>query len=185
MRIGLYFGSFNPIHNGHLIIAQHMMNTGIFDKIRFVISLQNPFKNTTDLLDENLRLNCVKKAIENNENFEASEIEFVLPKPSYTIQTVTAFRTNEPENEFSIILGSDNLEKLNEWKDIEKLLQYCDFHVYKRRGSDEIKPQMQGNFIFHDAPFLDISATYIRGLINAGKSIKYLVPDEVVALMKL
>src|SRR5690349_14498686 len=109
MRIGLYFGSFNPIHNGHLIIAQQMFNSGYFDKIRFVVSPQNPFKNDGDLIDEKIRLEIVSLAVAKNSAFEVSNAEFHLPRPSYTIQTLEKMIQEEPENSFSIIIGSDNL----------------------------------------------------------------------------
>ncbi len=180
MRIGLYFGSFNPVHNGHLIIAQHMMNSGHFDKIRFVVSPQNPFKNANELLDENLRYKMVSLAIKNNPAFEVSDAELDLPKPSYTIQTLDYLIKTEKQNAFSIILGSDNLEKLDQWKDIDQILRICDFHVYNRRGSQSISPKINANFTFHQAPFLDISATYIRELLHENKSVQYLVPDAIL-----
>ena len=179
MRTGLYFGSFNPIHTGHLIIAQHMLNTGLFDEIRFIVSPQNPFKNLSDLYPEKLRLKLVKNAIKADDGFSASDIEFKLPKPSYTIKTLEYFLITEPEISFSIIIGSDNLTKLHEWKDIETICKLCEFHVYSRPGSENIKPEIDGIFHFHTAPLLDISATHIRNLISEGKSIRYLVPDNV------
>ncbi|MCC7298046.1 MAG: nicotinate-nucleotide adenylyltransferase [Bacteroidia bacterium] len=179
MKIGLYFGSFNPIHNGHLIIAQHMLNTGLFDTIRFVVSPQNPFKKQEGLMDEKMRFEMVKTSILDNSNFEASDIEFQLPKPSYTIQTLQKLKSDEPENIFSIIMGSDQMKGLHEWKEIDSIKNMVDFHVYQRRGSEKHEPSIKGNFHFHEGPFLDISATYIRELIEQKKSIQYLVPENV------
>lgn len=179
-KIGLYFGSFNPIHNGHLIVAQNMLNSGYFDTIRFIPSPQNPFKNSDDLLDDHLRFNFVKDAIADNDNFEISDIEYSLPKPSFTIQTLLKFKENEPENKFSLIMGSDNLEKIHEWKSIAEITNICNFHVFLRRGSENKTPKISGEFIIHkDTPFIDISATYIRELIEKNKSIRYLVPKNV------
>ena len=183
MHVGLYFGSFNPIHNGHLIIAQQMQNSGAFDAVRFVVSPHNPFKNRDLMIDENLRLQMVLTAIESNLDFEASDAEFFLPKPSFTIQTISHFMAAEPENKFSIIMGSDNLEKLHEWKDINKLSRLCDFHIYRRRGSENMKSNVEGKFYFHEAPFLDISATFIREQLERGKSVRYLVPDILIPLL--
>lgn len=186
MKTGLFFGSFNPIHNGHLIIAQHMMNTGLFDRIRFVVSPQNPFKNNSDLWDEHLRFKLVQLAIADNTDFEVSDAEFHLPKPSYTIQTLQHFCRIEPDSEFSILIGSDNLSRLSEWKDIDAILQTCDIHVYARQGSDTELPLPNGRFHFYtDTPYLDISATFIRQELQQQKSVKYMVPEEVLKELKL
>lgn len=178
-RVGLYFGSFNPIHNGHLIIAQYMLNTELFDSIRFVVSPHNPFKNAADLLPENQRLKMVQLAIIGNPQFEISDIEFSLSKPSYTINTVKHFIENEPEVRFTIIMGGDNVSKLNEWKNIEQLSEMVDFHIYQRGGETAIKPGVKIQMTVHDSPTIDISATYIRNLLKTGKSIQYLVPEKV------
>lgn len=179
MKTGLFFGSFNPIHQGHLIIAQHMLNTGKFDEIRFIVSPQNPFKTDSELWPEELRLQLVKLAIEGNQQLSASAIEFELPKPSYTIQTLARLRETEPGKSFSIIMGSDNLSALHLWKDIEILAGMCSFDVYKR--SDSLKPEtpVVADITVHEAPLLDISATHIRNLIKNGKSVRYLLPESV------
>lgn len=180
MRIGLYFGSFNPIHAGHLIIAQFMYNTGNFDKIRFVVSPRNPFKNEADLLDDTLRLEMVKASIANNPAFEVSDIEYTLPTPSYTIQTLNYFFDSEPDNTFSMILGSDNVAGLSKWKDIQDISEICDFHVYSRTGTEGAKGMIQGEFTYYNAPIIGLSSTYIRELIKNKKSIQYMVPDAVL-----
>lgn len=177
-RIGLYFGSFNPIHNGHLIIAQHMVNEGPFDEIWFVVSPQNPFKEQKDLLPQNLRLELVNAAVKDNPQFRAMDIEFRLPVPSFTIQTLEHL-LEKSSNTFSIVMGSDNLPRLHEWKDIERLCKITDFHVYNRSGS-VLKCSVPGaRIIPYTAPFLDISATHIRHLLQQNKSIRYLVPEAV------
>lgn len=183
MRIGLYFGSFNPIHTGHLIIAQFMFNTGNFDKIRFVVSPRNPFKKESELMDDSLRLEMVKSSIKNNTAFEVSDIEYSLPTPSYTIQTLNYFFENEPDNTFSLILGSDNVGGLSKWKDIQEISEICDFHIYNRLGSEGMKGMIQGEFTYYDAPIIGLSATYIRELIKNKKSIQYMVPDAVLKLL--
>ncbi len=178
MRIGLYFGSFNPIHNGHLAVAQYMINSGVFDCIRFVVSPHNPFKSQDALFDENLRLNWVKLAISDNNSFECCDAEFHLPKPSYTINTLEYFLQQEPQHSFSIIIGSDNLHNIETWQQIETLCEKAAFHVYNRPGAD-IKLPSFGNFHLHHAPLIDISATYIRELLREKKSTQYLLPDVV------
>lgn len=177
-RVGLYFGSFNPIHNGHLIIAQHMLNEGPFDEIWFVVSPQNPFKEKRDLLPQNLRLDMVKAAIAGNPQLRAMDIEFRLPLPSYTIQTLEHL-LEKSSNQFSIVMGSDNLPRLHEWKDIAKLCALTDFHVYNRSGSELKCSVPKANITAYTAPFLDISATHIRSLLQQNKSIRYLVPEAV------
>ena len=179
MRIGLYFGSFNPIHNGHLAVAQYMLNSGIFDMVRFVVSPQNPFKKQDSLFDETLRLQWVKLAISDNAGFECSDAEFQLSKPSYTIHTVNHFIQQEAEHTFSIIIGSDNIHNIASWHSIEELCEKVDFHVYNRPGTAAEKLPDFGTFHWHNAPLMDISATYIRELLHNNKSIQYLVPDAV------
>lgn len=183
MRTGLYFGSFNPIHTGHLIVAQHMLNTGLFDEIRFIVSPQNPFKPATDLMPEELRLSMVKAAISENSKFTVSDVEFGLPKPSYTIQTLNRFREMEADKNYSIIMGSDNLRDLHLWKSIEEIAAICSFDVYNRPGSENTICEVRAEIRRHDAPFLDISATHIRNLLNRGKSIRYLVPEVVFSIL--
>lgn len=182
MHIGLYFGSFNPIHNGHLIVAEYMRQFAPFDKIRFVVSPHNPFKEPDDLMDDTKRLEMVKAAIADNENFELSDIEFSLSKPSYTIQTLERFKSDE-NAKFSLIMGSDNIPKLHEWKDIDKIAEICSFHIYNRRGNEMIKPNIDADFYFYEAPFIDISATHIRTLLAQKKSVRYLVPDKILPLL--
>ncbi len=175
MKCGLFFGSFNPLHTGHLLVAQHILNFGGLDEIRFVLSPQNPFKKTEDLADENLRMEILRLSVEDNPGFSASDVEFGLQRPSFTIQTIQHLQKTEPGTEFSLILGSDNLPMLNDWKDIDTLLQLVGFHVYGRRGTESFKGPKAGKFIFYEAPFLDISATHIRFLLDERKSIKYMV----------
>lgn len=178
MKIGLYFGSFNPIHTGHLIIANHVLNESNLQKIWFVLSPQNPFKNANGLLNEYDRLHLVQKAIEGNDSFRAMDIEFFLPKPSYTVHTLQYLREKYPSYTFSIIMGSDSFQNLPRWKNSEVILQNYPLVVYMRPGF-EITPANQPNIQIMKAPLLEISATHIRELVAGGKSIKYLVPDAV------
>ena len=178
MKIGLYFGSFNPIHNGHLIIAQHVLNETNLEQVWFVVSPQNPFKIQKHLLNEYDRLHLVKLAIEKSQQLKAVDIEFKLPKPSYTINTLTYLKEKYPQHEFSIIMGSDSLQNLDQWKNADQIIENYPIFVYTRPGF-EVNKQNVKQLITIKAPLLEISATHIRELIQSGKSIRYLVPDIV------
>jgi nicotinate-nucleotide adenylyltransferase len=183
MNIGLYFGSFNPIHHGHLIIAQHLLNETDIEQVWMVISPQNPFKPQKQLLNEYHRLHLVHLAIGDNNRIKASDIEFGLPKPSYTIDTITYLKEKYPQHNFSIIMGSDGLQNLDKWKNASKLMQENPFYVYRRPGFEVIQQPVK-KLIIVDAPLLEISATHIRELIRQQKSIRYLVPDSVIEELK-
>ncbi len=179
MHIGLYFGSFNPIHVGHLIIANHIVSHTDVDKVWFVLSPHNPLKESHSLLNEYDRLHLVELAIQENPKFRASNVEFHLPKPSYTIDTLAYLSEKFPLERFSVIMGSDSLQNIHRWKNHEYLLQQYDLIVYRRPGFPaEQKEGMR--LTVADAPLLDISATYIRNEIKAGRSVRYLIPDRVV-----
>jgi nicotinate-nucleotide adenylyltransferase len=179
MRIGLFFGSFNPIHSGHLLIANYMVDFTDMDKIWFVISPQNPFKVNDDLLDEKQRLNLLKLAIEDDERFEACDIEFSLERPSYTIHTLNHLSNLYPEHTFVPIIGGDNLQSFHKWKDYEKILDKHELYVYRRAGFHE-NPLLANHpkIKLFDVPLLNISSTYIREILQASKSIHYLVPEK-------
>jgi nicotinate-nucleotide adenylyltransferase len=178
MKIGLYFGSFNPIHVGHLIIANHVINNTGLDQVWFVVSPQNPFKTTASLLNEYQRLHMVNAAIEGETKLRASNVEFKLPKPSYTIDTLTYLQEKYPDYEFAIIMGSDGFQNLNKWKNYETLVKNYPFYIYKRPGF-EVTETFSANTTILNAPLLDISSTAIRNLIKEKKSIRFLVPDAV------
>ncbi|MEI9958304.1 MAG: nicotinate (nicotinamide) nucleotide adenylyltransferase [Ferruginibacter sp.] len=178
MTIGLYFGSFNPVHVGHLIIANHIVNTTELDQVWFVVSPQNPFKASASLLNEYQRLHLVNIAIDGETKLRASNVEFKLPKPSYTIDTLTYLAEKHPEHSFSIIMGSDGFQNLNKWKNYETLIKNYAIYIYKRPGF-EITETFGANIKILDAPLLDISSTRIRSLIKEKKSIRFLVPDVV------
>jgi nicotinate-nucleotide adenylyltransferase len=179
MRIGLFFGSFNPIHSGHLLIANYMVDFTDMDKIWFVISPQNPFKVNDDLLDEKQRLNLLKLAIEDDKRFEACDIEFSLERPSYTIHTLNHLGNLYPEHIFVPIIGGDNLQSFHKWKDYEKILNKHELYVYRRAGFHE-NPLLANHpkIKLFDVPLLNISSTYIREILHASKSIHYLVPEK-------
>ena len=178
MKIGLYFGSFNPIHIGHLIIANHILNVADLQRVWFVVSPQNPFKHSATLLNEYDRLHLVQKAVDPDERLLASNIEFSLPKPSYTVQTLSYLADKYPSYEFSIIMGSDSFQNLSKWKNAEVIIANYPILVYRRPGF-EVDNSIGARAQFMDAPLLEISATHIRELIQQGKSIRYLVPEIV------
>lgn len=180
MQIGLYFGSFNPIHHGHLLIATYILDHSSLDQIWFVVSPQNPLKPSGSLLNEYNRLYLVNAAVEGEKKLKASDIEFKLPKPSYTTDTMAYMQEKYPAYEFSIIMGSDSFQNLPKWKNYQYLLKNFPIYVYKRPGHEILTnfPEAR-KIIALDAPLLPISATDIRKNIKEGKSIRYLVPDAV------
>ena len=178
MKIGLYFGSFNPIHIGHLIIANHILNYTDIKKVWFVVSPQNPLKPSNSLLNEYHRLHLVRLAVEDNTSLVASDVEFKLPRPSYTIDTVTYLNEKYPDHEFSIIMGSDSFQNIQKWKNPDQLIANNKIIIYNRPGF-VIKEKHPDLVILKDTPMLEISATAIRSLVKEGKSSRYLVPDKV------
>lgn len=177
MHVGLFFGSFNPIHIGHLIIANYIADNTKVDQVWFVVSPQNPLKSPASLLNEYHRLYLVKLGIENHPKLRVSDIEFKLPRPSYTIDTLTYLEEKYPQHQFSIIIGSDSYQNIGKWKNSELLLKNYSFLVYERPSFKiEIPPQ---GVTLLKAPLLDISSTMIRKTIESGKSIRYLVPEKV------
>ena len=179
MKIGLFFGSFNPVHNGHLIIANYICETTDLDKVWLVVSPQNPFKEKQNLLNKYDRLHLIRLAIEDNSNLRASDIEFNLPIPSYTIDTLTHLKEKYPEHEFSLIMGGDNLKSLHKWKNYELILKNHDIYVYKRSDATENPYPELARVHCLDVPLLDISATFIREQIQQGHSMQYFLPDKV------
>jgi nicotinate-nucleotide adenylyltransferase len=178
MHIGLYFGSFNPIHIGHLIVANHIIEHTDIDKVWFVVSPHNPLKDAASLLNEYDRLHLVNLAIEDNPKFRASDLEFYLPRPSYTIDTLAYLREKFPLEQFSVIVGSDSFQNIHRWKNYEQLLAQHAFVIYNRPGF--VVEQFYGaRATVLDAPLLHISSTFIRSQLKGKKSIKYLVPPTV------
>jgi nicotinate-nucleotide adenylyltransferase len=178
MNIGLYFGSFNPIHIGHLIIANHVLNETSISKIWFIVSPQNPFKESKTLLNEFDRLHLVRLATQDDNRIKCSDIEFNLPKPSYTSNTLAFLSEKYPEHQFSIIMGSDSYQNLDKWKNYETIINNYSIYVYKREGY-EIKKTFDKEAVVLNAPIIQISASQIREHIRSAKSIRYLVPEIV------
>jgi nicotinate-nucleotide adenylyltransferase len=182
MRIGLYFGSFNPVHVGHLIIASHMAYRTDLEQVWLVVSPRNPLKPAGSLLNEYDRLHLLQLAVDKEPRLRVSDIEFSLPRPSYTIDTLTYAAEKYPEHAFSVIMGSDSLENLNRWKNYEVLLERYPVYVYQRPGHP-VREFLSGDIRVSDAPLLDISSSMIRKLIGQGISVRYMVPDNVYEYM--
>ena len=180
MQIGLFFGSFNPIHTGHLIIANHIINETALKKIWFVVSPQNPFKSEGSLLDEYNRLHLVRLAIEDDARLKAIDIEFHLPRPSYTAITLANLSEKYPQNTFSVIMGSDSFGNLHKWKNFETIIKNYTLYIYKRPGIEAENKKIKVDPVIIHSPLIEISSTTIRKLMKEGKAIRYLVPDKVM-----
>jgi nicotinate-nucleotide adenylyltransferase len=178
-RVGLLFGSFNPIHIGHLILAEHFATRTDLAEVWLVVSPQNPFKVGAELLPEAQRLHYVEQAIAGNTRLRAEAIEFELPRPSYTIATLDALRARHPDTDFVLLMGGDNLPGLPRWQQAERILSEVDIYVYPRPGTTlpDLAPFPRVRVM--QAPLLDISATYVRESLRTGRSIRYLVPAVV------
>lgn len=182
MKIGLYFGSFNPVHVGHLIIASHMAYQTDLEQVWLVLSPRNPLKPAGSLLNEYDRLHLLRLAVETEPRFRASDIEFSLPRPSYTIDTLTYLVERHPEHTFSVIMGSDSLENLNRWKNYQLLLERFPIYIYQRQGHPA-REFPGAKITVCQAPLLDISSSGIRKLIGKGIPVRYMVPDNVYEYM--
>ncbi|MFC2126172.1 nicotinate (nicotinamide) nucleotide adenylyltransferase [Bacteroidota bacterium] len=185
MNIGLFFGSFNPIHQGHLIIANIMVESANLDEVWFVVSPLNPFKKSSrSLIHEFDRIDMVELAIEDNSVFKASDIEFHLPKPSYTIDTLTHFAEKHPTYSFNLIIGEDNLAALKKWKNSDAILENFTLLVYPRPNAEQSELRNHPMVKIVEAPLLDISATFIRKCIKNHRSVKYLIHEKVYQFIR-
>ncbi len=178
-RIGLYFGSFNPIHTGHLIIAQHFLNSTDLQEIWLVVSPQNPFKPSQTLLNEDHRLHLARLGVGENPRLRVSDVEFHLPKPSYTSTTLVYLEEKYPQYTFSLLMGSDSFQNLPNWHNADFILEQYPIYIYERPGFPVTSLPPGGKGVVLKAPLLDISASHIRRLLQQRKSITYLVPREV------
>lgn len=178
-KTGLFFGSFNPVHIGHLIIANYMATQTDLKQVWFVVSPHNPLKAKQSLARDRDRLHLVRLAIGDNPRLRASDIEFKLPQPSYTIDTLTHLKEKYPDRSFALIMGSDNLATLHKWKNYELILRDYELYVYRRPDTPPTELEQHPNVHCFDAPMMHLSATYIRDCIKAGKSVQYLVPEPV------
>ena len=181
MKIGLYFGSFNPIHIGHLVIANHMAEYSHLNEVWFVVTPHNPFKKKDSLLNNYQRLEMVFLATKDYDKIKPSGIEFNLPQPNYTVNTLAYLQEKYPKHEFSLIMGEDNLASFHKWKNYEVILENHDIYVYPRVLDEKTETQFDGHKKIHhiDAPIMELSSTHIRNAIKTGKNIKPMLPEHV------
>ena len=178
MKIGLFFGSFNPFHLGHKIIASYISECTDIKQIWFVISPQNPFKEQKELLDKHDRLRIIRIAVENNPVLFACDIEFNLSPPNYTIDTLVHLTKKYPQNEFILIMGADNLQNFNKWKNYKQILENYSIYVCPRPGI-EINHLYDTIHILENVPKTPISSSFIRNAINEGEDVSCMIPEEV------
>jgi nicotinate-nucleotide adenylyltransferase len=182
-KTGLFFGSFNPIHNGHLMLAKYILNEYDLNEIWFVVSPQNPLKDKKSLLDEHHRLQLVRLAVEDEPRFRASDIEFKLEKPSYTINTLVHLKEKYKKH-FVLLMGADSALSLKKWKNYEAILEAYEVYVYPRIGDDTEAIMKHKNIKIIKAPQIEISATYIRQAIKAKKDVRFLLSEKVYQYVK-
>lgn len=179
-KIGLFFGSFNPIHTGHLIIANYMANYTDLDEVWFVVSPQNPFKEKKNLCNMYDRLEMVNLAIDGEDRLKASDIEFLLPKPSYTIDTLIHLKERFPKNSFVLIMGEDNLVNFHKWKNADIILRDYKIMVYPRPGYQGGALVEHPSVTITDTPVMELSSTFLRNAIKENKSIRFYTTDKVI-----
>ncbi len=176
IKTGLFFGSFNPIHVGHMAIANYMVEFTEIDQLWFVVSPQNPLKKKKTLLDEYQRLELVNRAIGDDLRFRASKVEFNLPKPSYTIDTLTYLSEKYPTHQFFILMGSDSLDSIGKWKNADVLLANYDIIVYPRPGFNPENTKKYERVQIANAPLIELSSTFLRESIRDGKDVRHFLP---------
>jgi len=188
-KVGLFFGSFNPIHIGHLILGNYMADNSDLNEVWFVVSPHNPHKKKANLLEDHHRLAMVRIAVEDNNKLKASDVEFDLPKPSYTVFTLQKLKEDHPDKEFVLIMGEDNLRSFHKWKNYEYILENHEIYVYPRVETIQEKQAAstaENELIQHDSikvlkdvPMMKISSSYIRAAVKEGKDVKYLLSEAV------
>jgi nicotinate-nucleotide adenylyltransferase len=177
-KVGLYFGTYNPIHIGHMAIANYMVEFTDIDQLWFVVSPQNPHKKKKNLLNDYDRLELVHRAAEDDPRIRVSDIEFHMPKPSYTVDTLAWLKDKFPKYDFRILMGSDNLENFHKWKNYESITENYGVIVYPRPGFDPSNYKAHQNIVFTQAPLMEISSTFIRKAIKEGKDIRHFLPPK-------
>ena len=184
MKIGLFFGSFNPVHVGHMVLANYMLEFTDLDRVWFVVSPHNPHKEKKSLLAEHHRLQLAKIAIGDNNKIKASNIEFKLPQPSYTITTLAYLKEKHPKDEFVLIMGEDNLSNFHKWKNYEEILKQFELYVYPRAKVENCDLKNHPKVKLVAAPIIEISSTEIRKAIKDKKDVRYFLPQSVWEYVK-
>ena len=181
MKIGLYFGTFNPIHVGHLTIANHLAEHSDLNQVWFVVTPHSPFKKKSTLLEDNHRYQMVDRALENYSKLRVSDIEFKLPQPNYTINTLTYLEEKYPDYEFCLIMGEDNLKSFHKWKNYELILERYEIYVYPRISKEAKATRFENHKKIHfiNAPIMELSSTFIRNAIKDGKDVHPMLPENV------
>ena len=181
MKIGLFFGTFNPIHVGHLTIANHMVEYTDLDQVWFVVTPHSPFKKKNSLLDDHQRLEMVYRAVKDYAKLRQSDIEFNQPQPNYTINTLSYLEEKYPEHSFALIMGEDNLKSFHKWKNYRVMLELYDIYVYPRMSVGNVETKFEDHPKIHhiDAPIMELSSTFIRRSIKEGKNVRPMLPEHV------
>lgn len=185
MNIGIFSGSFDPIHIGHLILANYIAEFSDVDEVWFLVTPQNPLKVDKELMDENIRFQMTELALEGFHKIDISDIEFSLPRPSYMVNTLEALSKKYPQHTFSLIIGADNWLIFNQWKDFAQILAKHRIYVYPRFGYEtNLTVELQGDVIMLDSPIVEVSSTFIRRAIREGKDVKAFLPEKVYSFIK-
>ncbi len=181
MKVGLFFGTFNPIHVGHLTIANHLAENSDLDQVWFVVTPHSPFKKKNSLLDNNQRLEMVYRATKDYTKLKPSDIEFSLPQPNYTINTLVHLEEKFPDHEFALIMGEDNLKSFHKWKNYQLILELHDIYVYPRISEGKVETQFDEHPKIHhvNSPIMELSSTFIRKSIKEGKNVRPMLPENV------
>lgn len=179
LKTGIYSGSFNPIHIGHLALANWLCEFGGMDEIWFLVTPHNPLKKRDELIDDNLRYQMVKAAVGDYSKFKASDFEFNLPKPTYTITTLRSLQQTYPDRDFHLIIGADNWTSIEQWKDHQALLSEFPILIYPRKGFEIRIPEHYSHIRKVEAPLIEISSTFIRQALNAGRDIRFFIPEAI------
>jgi len=178
-KTALFFGSFNPVHIGHLMVGNYMAEFAGVDEVRYVVSPHNPLKKREDLLDDAIRLEMLRKATSGYSKFSVSDVEFSLPKPSFTYKTLALLSENEPDTQFSIIMGADNMDIFTQWKNYDKIMANYPILVYPRLGASNRIPDNCVNMTLINAPIIEISSSFIRQALKDGKDVRFFLPESV------
>lgn len=184
MKIGLYFGSFNPIHIGHMAIANYMIEFTDLEQLWFVVSPQNPLKKKQSLLDDFHRLELVERVVDKIDKYRVSNMEFRLPKPSFTIDTLTYLYDRNPGNKYVLIMGTDSLESLHRWKNYEQILKYYEIFAYPRPGKPGGELKNHPSVTIVNAPLMEISSSFIRKAIKQKKDVRFFLPEKAYTFIK-